>query len=163
MASQPRLGTVVAVCLNPNPGVPKHPQPGVTVTLDGIEGDFHAGPIARHAGRNLSPNQRQVSVVAQEAIEEVNRELDIAIPPGGFGENALVQGLGDLGELKAGDRLRFSSGVVLEVTGQNDPCKNLMVWHPQVPKHVYGKRGIVAIVQTPGVLKPGDGVEVVEA
>lgn len=147
-----RLGTVVAVCLNPNPGVPKYSQPQVTVGPDGIEGDYHAGP-----------GRRQVSAVAQEAIDEVNRELGIDIPPGGFGENVLVQGLGDLGDLVAGDRLRFSSGVVLEVTGQNDPCRNLMVWHPLVPKRVYGKRGVVAVVRTPGPLRPGDEVEVIKA
>ncbi len=160
MTSQPRRGTVVAVCLNPNPGIPKHPQPAVTVGPEGIEGDFHAGPIARHAGRNESPNRRQITVVAQEVIDALNRELSVAIPPGGFGENVLVQGLGDLADLKAGDLLRFSSGVELEVTGQSSPCQNLMVYHALLPKRVYGRRGIVAVVRIPGLLRPGDTVEV---
>ena len=164
MASQPRPGTVVAVCLSAEGGVPKHPQPEVTVGPYGVEGDYHAGPsrFSRRAGQEV-PNQRQVSLVAKEVIDEVNRELGTTIPAGGFGENVLVEGLGDLGDLKAGDLLRFRSGVVLEVTGQNDPCQNLMIWHNLVPKQVYGKRGIMATVRTPGPLKPGDGVEVVRA
>jgi len=143
--------TVVAVCLSTEGGVPKHAQTQVTVGPNGIEGDYHAGRP-----------QRQVSVVARETIDEVNRELGIDVPPGGFSENILIQGLGYLGDLKAGDLLRFSSGVVLEITGQNDPCKNLMVWHNLVPKHTYGKRGIVAVVRAPGPLRPGDTVEVVK-
>lgn len=160
MMEQSRLGSVAAVCLSPDGGLPKHPQPRVIVGPHGIEGDYHTGPtrFSRRAGQDVA-NQRQVSLAAKEVIDEVNRELGTDIPPGGLGENILVQGLGDLSDLKAGDLLRFSSGVVLDVTAQNDPCKNLMVYHDQVPKCIYGKRGIVAVVRIPGVLKPGDGVE----
>ena len=151
-------GTVVAVCLRPDSGVPKHPQAQVTVGPHGIEGDRHAGPVTLHRGQ-ISPNRRQVSILAKEVIDEFNRELDINIPPGGLGENIMVEGLGDLSDLAAGDRLRFSSGVVLEITAQNDPCKSIMTYHKLLPKRAYGKRGLVAIVRTPGELKPGAGVE----
>jgi len=155
-------GTVVAVCLSPDSGVPKHAQPEVTVGTYGLEGDYHAGPTRVRRGE-VMPNHRHVSVVAQEVIDEVNRTLGTEIPPGGLGENVLVQGLGDLGDLAPGDRLLFSSGVELEVTAQNDPCKNLSVYHPQTVKRLYGRRGIVAVVIKPGSLRTGDGVELVKA
>lgn len=152
-----RSGTVLAVCLNPDPGIPKHPQPQVSVGPHGIEGDYHAGPTRLRRGDTV-PNTRQVSLLAEEAIQDVCLALDITIPPGGLGENVLLRGLGDLSDLKEGDLLRFSSGVELEVSGQNDPCKILSLYHPQVPKFSYRRRGIVAVVRTPGDLKPGDTV-----
>lgn len=154
-------GTVVAVCLSAEGGVPKHPQPEVSVGPYGFEGDYHAGPTRVRRGE-VMPNHRHVSVVAQEVIDEVNRTLGTEIQPGGLGENILVQGLGDLGDLGPGNRLRFSSGVELEVTGQNGPCKNLSVYHPQAVKRLYGKRGVVAVVVTPGSLRTGDSVELVK-
>ena len=160
MTTKPLEATVVAVCLSPEPGVPKYPQAEVSVGPHGIEGDYHAGPTRVRRGQT-APNTRHVSLVAREVIEEVNRALGTEIPAGGLGENVLVQGLGDLGDLVAGQRLRFSSGVELEVTGQNNPCRNLCVYHPQAPKRLMGRRGVVAVVVTPGPLRPGDRVELV--
>ncbi len=153
-------GSVVAVCLSAEGGVPKHPQPEVNVGPHGIEGDYHAGEVSRHGSGAGQPNERQVSVVAQEAVADAEAQLGIEIPQGGLGENVLVSGLGDLGELQPGQRLRFSSAVELRVTEQNNPCKNLMVWHPQLPKRLMGRRGIVCTVLAPGILRPDDSVEI---
>lgn len=155
-----RLGTIVAVCMKAERGVPKIPQVAVTVGEYGIEGDFHAGPMRTRSNGEVLPNTRHISIVAKEVFDDLNRELGTDIPHGGFGENILVEGMGDLGGLKEGDLLRFSSGVELEVTGQNDPCKNLMVYHDQIPKKSYGRRGVLAIVKTTGHLKPGDTVSI---
>jgi MOSC domain-containing protein YiiM len=106
------------------------------------------------------PNTRHVTIVAKEVFDDLNRELGTDIPPGGFGENILVEGMGDLADLKEGDLVRFSSGVVLEVTGQNDPCKNLMIYNDLVPKKAYGRRGVLTMVKATGKLRPGDGVSV---
>lgn len=150
-------GTVVAVCLSPEPGLPKHPQPEVIIGPHGVEGDYHAGPT-RYSRRSGGPveNDRQVSIVAQEAVEDACAALGIEVPPGGLGENILLRGLGDLSHLRPGQRLRFSSGVELEVTAQNIPCDNLTVYHPQLPTRLYGRRGVVAVVRVPGTLRPGD-------
>ena len=125
---------VVAVCKKADRGVPKIPQQEVTVGEFGIEGDFHAGPMRTRSDGEVLPNTRHVTIVAKEVFDDLNRELGTGIPPGGFGENILVEGMGDLADLKEGDLVRFSSGVVLEVTGQNDPCKNLMIDNDLVPK-----------------------------
>lgn len=151
---------VVAVCMKADRGVPKIPQPEVTVGEFGIEGDFHAGSMRTRSNGEVLANTRHVTIVAKEVFDDLNRELGTDIPPGGFGENILVEGMGDLADLKEGDLVRFSSGVVLEVTGQNDPCKNLMVYNDLVPKKAYGRRGVLTMVQATGKLRPGDGVSV---
>ena len=160
-SKQTKIGTVVAVCLRAEGGVPKYPQSEVTVGEYGIEGDWHSGPMRTRSNGETVPNTRHVSLVAKEVFDELNRELGTDIPHGGFGENILVEGMGDLGGIAEGEILRFSSGVELEVTGQNDPCKNLMVYHNQIPKKSYGRRGVLAIVKTTGRVKPGDTVSVV--
>ncbi len=99
-------------------------------------------------------------MVAQEAVADVAAQLGIKIPPGGLGENLLVSSLGDLGSLQPGQRLRFSSGVELRVTAQNNPCENLTAWHPELPDRLKGRRGVVCTVLTPGALRPGDTVEI---
>jgi len=153
-----QLGTIVAVCSKAERGVPKIPQPEVGVGEFGIEGDFHAGQMRTRSNGEVLPNNRHISIVAKEVFDDLNRELGTDIPHGGFGENILVEGMGNLSELKEGDVLRFSSGVELEVTGQNDPCKNLMIYHQTIVKRAYGRRGVLAIVKQQGKLKPGDTV-----
>jgi hypothetical protein len=158
-----QVGTVVAVCLRAEGGVPKYAQSEVVVGEYGIKGDWHSGPLRTRSNGDIAPNTRHVSLVAKEVFDDLNRELGTDIPQGGFGENILVEGMGDLSDIAEGDMLRFSSGVELEVTGQNDPCKNLMVYHNQIPKRSYGRRGVLAVVKTTGRLKPGDTVSVVSA
>jgi len=153
-------GTIVAVCLKAEKGVPKLPQDKVTIGEFGVEGDWHSGPMRTRGDGEVVENTRHVSIVAKEVFDDLNRELGTDIPMGGFGENILVEGMGDLAELKAGDVLHFSSGVELEVTQQNDPCKNLMVYSDLIPKKAYGRRGVLAIVKTQGALRPGDTVSV---
>ena len=159
-ASQVTSGTVVAVCLRDEGGVPKYPQAEVVVGEYGVEGDWHSGPMRTRSNGEVVPNTRHVSLVAKEVFDDLNRELGTSIPHGGFGENILVEGMGDLAGVGEGDVLRFSSGVELEVTAQNDPCKNLMVYHKQIPKLSYGRRGLLAIVRTTGRVRPGDTVQV---
>lgn len=152
--------SVVAVCLSETGGVPKYAQPSVTIGQHGVEGDFHAGPMRTNSKGEQVPNERQVSVVALEAVEAAAAALSVEVPHGGLGENILVRGLGDLSHLRPGDRLSFGSGVELEIVEQNDPCSNLSVYHPQMVKQLYGRRGVLATVVTPGPLAPADSVTV---
>ena len=149
---QTKVGTVAAVCLRKEKGIPKYPQSEVTIGEYGVEGDYHAGPMRTRSDGQVVPNTRHVTLVAKEVFDDLNRELDTDIPAGGFGS--------DLSDIREGAVLAFSSGVELEVTGQNDPCKNLMVYHNQVPKRAYGRRGLLAVVRSMGHLKPGDSITV---
>lgn len=159
MTEQP--AAVVAVCLSGKGGVPKYPQDVISVGQYGVEGDYHAGPTRTNSDGVSEPNHRQVTVVAAEAIAAVAAALEVDIPHGGVGENILVRGLGELGDVQPGQRIVFGSGVELEVTEQNNPCANLSVYHPRTPRELYGRRGLLAIVVTPGTLRPGDSVSVV--
>ena len=159
-SGQTKVGSVAAVCLRKEKGVPKYPQSEFTIGEYGVEGDYHAGPMRTRSDGQVVPNTRHVTLVAKEVFDDLNRELDTDIQAGGFGENILVEGLGDLSDIREGAVLAFSSGVELEVTGQNDPCKNLMVYHNQVPKRAYGRRGLLAVVRSMGHLKPGDSITV---
>lgn len=152
--------SVVAVCLSDKGGVPKYPQPSVSIGEHGVEGDYHSGPTRVNSDGETVPNHRQVTVVAAEAVDAVAAELSVDIPPGGLGENILVRGLGDLADLVPGQRIIFSSGAELEVTEQNNPCANLSVYHPRTPKELYGRRGVLTVVAAPGMLRPGDSVSI---
>lgn len=149
-------GTVIAVCLSDTGGIPKYPQESVTITTASVEGNHHAG----ETNRDGRPNLRQVTVVGAEAVEAVASELGAEIPHGGLGENVLVRGLGELSELTPGQRLRFEGGVELEVTAQNDPCSNLMVYGNQAVKLFYGCRGLLTVVRATGHISPGEGVSI---
>ncbi|MBI4312881.1 MAG: MOSC domain-containing protein [Chloroflexi bacterium] len=156
MASQ---GTVVAVCLRPDTGVPKYPQREVVVGQLGIDGDFHAGPINKHKKTGpLESNRRQVTIVARESLDAVSKRLGIVLGPGALGENVLVGGLGDLSGLVEGDTLLVGGHVALRVTGQNRPCATLAVYHKDIVAAFTGIRGVTAVVVSPGVVKPGDSV-----
>lgn len=151
-------GSVVAVCLSDTGGVPKYPQDSVTIGAHGVDGDFHAGAMRTNSDGETVRNHRHVTVVAAEAVEAVAGKLGADIPQGGLGENVLVRGLGELGDVEPGQRIIFGSGVELEVTEQNNPCSNLSVYHPKAPKELYGRRGLLTIVAKAGTLRPGDSV-----
>lgn len=154
-----RAGRVVAVCLRATRGLQKIPSDEILIGRDGVEGDCHAGPKRRSRRTGtLKKNDRQISIVAKEVLDDLNLRLGISIPHGGFGENILVEGVGDLSKLSNGDWIRFDSWVVVEVTEQNEPCANLNVWHKRVLYEVMGKRGIVGIVKKGGTVRPGDRV-----
>src|SRR4051794_32940676 len=87
------------------------------VTVEqGLQGDFRG---------SLKPgrNRRQVTVLAAEGWREALRELDAAIPWEQRRANLLVEGLSL--EQSEGARILFDSGLVLEVTGECDPCSRM--------------------------------------
>ena len=156
-------GTVVAVCLRPESGVPKYPQPEIAIGTHGVEGDFHSSPINKHKkSGDPEPNTRHLTIVAQEALEAVSDHLQVELGPGSIGENIQVSGLGDLSNLKAGDLLELGENVVVRVTSQNAPCATLNVHHKEIIKAFLGRRGVTATVVETGALKPGDAVRVVK-
>jgi MOSC domain-containing protein YiiM len=57
------------------------------------------------------------------------------------------------------DHLRLAGG--LQVRIQNDPCANLRVYHKQLVKELYGKRGVICTVLKEGPVQVGDRIEVI--
>jgi len=87
------------------------------VTVEqGVRGDFRG---------SLKPgrNKRQVTLMAAEGWRDAMRELDAQIPWEQRRVNLLVEGLAL--EQSKGVRILFDSGLVLEVTGECDPCSRM--------------------------------------
>jgi MOSC domain-containing protein YiiM len=156
-------GVVVAVCVGGPDELFKTPVRGeVVVDEHGLRGDRHAGPTRMsRRQRKPVPNDRQISIVAQEALDDLARELDVTLEPGDFGENVCVRGFGDLSDVTPGTRFVTSRGVVFHVTEQNEPCSNLMRYHRQMVKASYGRRGVIATVEAGAglAIAAGDGIE----
>lgn len=149
------MGKIIAVCISPKKGLPKYPQDEVVVGEKGFVGD-----VQYFGDREL----RQLTLVAKEVVDEISAKLEISIVPGGLAENILVEGLGDLSLFRVGAYLR-TGGVVLELTGQNDPCKKLNAFHNNdfIVREIYGCRGVTAIIKS-GVgckICPGDEIRLI--
>lgn len=141
-------------------GVPKLPIAVAEVTAGGIVGDrqrnrrFHGGP------------RRAVCLFALEEIERLRAEGH-PVAPGTTGENVTVAGL-PWERVRPGARLALGAEVVLEVTSYTAPCKNIgpsfrdgdftrisQKLHP-------GESRVYARVLTPGVVRTGDPVVLLE-
>jgi molybdopterin adenylyltransferase len=145
--SNPLRGEVVAVSSSPRKGIPKLPQPEVTLLADhGIEGDRHAGS-----------RTRQVSLLEQEVLDDLAAQ-GMHVGPGVLAENVLVAGLA-FAELSPGDRLRAGSEALLEVVEPRTPCRQLTPVDPRLPGAVEGRAGILCRVLHGGRLAPGDQIE----
>ena len=86
----------------------------------GLVGDAHAGPPR--------PNRWQVSLLARESVERLNREHGLDAAPGSFAENLTTRGL-DTAGLHPGDRLRIGEAVVLEVEQIGKPPEIAHTYH----------------------------------
>lgn len=141
-------GVIVAVCISDKPNVPKYPKDEVVIDKFGIKGDVHAGEtrMSRRTGKP-KPNDRQISIVAKEVLDSINSELGTILKPGDFGENILTEGLGDLGNLTPGQKVLLDNYVTIEITEQNDPCVNLQIYHKQMIKKSYKRRGVLGIIK----------------
>ncbi|HAL49673.1 MAG: sulfurase [Chloroflexi bacterium] len=150
-------GRVISISMSATGGIPKYTQESIAVGAEGVEGDHHAGPINKHKKTgDPEPNHRQVTVVSEEVVQDLNARLGIDIKPGDLAENVLVGGLGDLTQFEAGDRLELGGDVVLEVTGHNRPCDLIRKYHPDLVEEIAGKRGLATVVAATGTVRVGD-------
>ncbi|MBW8744060.1 MAG: MOSC domain-containing protein [Sphingomonas sp.] len=124
------------------------------VTVEqGLQGDFRG---------SLKPgrNRRQVTVLAAEGWREALRELDAAIPWEQRRANLLVEGLSL--EQSEGARILFDSGLVLEVTGECDPCSRMEEVAPGLKAVLlpHWRGGVTTIVIESGPIRVGDKVRI---
>ncbi|MEG3582219.1 MAG: MOSC domain-containing protein [Chloroflexota bacterium] len=152
-------GKVVAVSSSKKGGIPKNPKDYIEIFNLGVRDDYHSGEINFHANKN-NPN-RQISVVANEVIEDINSQIGEKIFPGSLGENILVEGLGDLSHIASGDILKIGKSVTLRVTDQNEPCVTLNSIDNRILKLIVGRRGLVASVESTGYIYPNDKVKLI--
>ncbi len=140
---------IEALCIAEERGTPKRAVPAVRFRQDhGIEGDAHAGP-----------GHRQVSLLADEDVEDVRRAGLPDIAPGAFAENVVLSGL-DLGALGLGTRLRLGREVRLEVTQIGKVCHSPCEIGRRTGRCIMPERGLFARVLAGGPAQVGDPVEV---
>ncbi|WP_163998133.1 MOSC domain-containing protein [Pyxidicoccus caerfyrddinensis] len=149
------------------------------VSFEGIEGDRHAG-LTRAADVRTpwfpkgTPirNTRQLSLVSTEELAEVAQTLGIPkVLASWLGANVEVAGVPTLTQLPPGTRLFFPEDAVLAVEGENEPCTGpgrvIEAHHPDTEKlasrfvkAAWQRRGLVAWVERPGLIRAGDEVRV---
>ncbi|MBI1340819.1 MOSC domain-containing protein [bacterium] len=163
---------VHAVSLNPEHGFSKAAARSVTLVAGlGIEGDAHSGPTVKHRSRVArdpsQPNLRQVHLLHRELFDEL-RALGHEVAPGALGENITTAGL-DILSLPLGARLRLGEEAVVELTGLRNPCSQIEAFKPGLLRAVLDKTadgtvvrksGVMSIVVSGGVVRPGDAIVV---
>jgi MOSC domain-containing protein YiiM len=145
--------TILAVCTSQQRTEPKvDVGHGELRAGWGLVGDSHAGPPR--------PGRWQVSLLAWEAVDQLNREKGLDASPGSFAENLVSHGL-DTSVLKVGDRLQIGERVVLEVEQLGKP--------PEIA-HTYNFKGysllpsigIFCGIVAGGLVAAGDKIAVLE-
>ena len=137
-------GRVTALFLATSTGQPmRRVSSARALEQRGLEGDRHA---ARPKG-----GKRQVLLL------EARAHAELALPPGALKENVVVEGLA-LESLPVGQRLRLGDGVLLELTGECEPCRKLESIRPGLEAAAKGRRGQLARVLVGGTVAEGDGV-----
>jgi MOSC domain-containing protein YiiM len=153
-------GTIVQVSISRG-GIPKLPVPEASVGPLGLEGDSHAHPQI-HGG----PDQA-VLIVTLEGIQELTGR-GYALFPGALGENLTVRGL-DRRDLRVGQQIRAGSAL-LEISKPRGPCATLDVYGGALKAELktkdpssraWGLSGFYTRVLSPGIVRPGDIIEVV--
>lgn len=119
-----------SVNISTNKGTVKSPGKKVLLTLQGIDGDAHAGPW-----------HRQVSMLAVESIRKYEHNTGTDVPPGGFGENITIEGL-NLCEARPLDRFT---------------CRNVILEVTQIGKKCHGK-GCAIYKDTGNCIMPDEGI-----
>jgi len=124
------------------------------VTVEqGVHGDFRG---------SLKPgrNKRQVTVMAAEAWHDALCELEASVPWEQRRVNLLVEGL-QL-EASAGAFIRFDSGLVLEVTGECDPCSRMEEIAPGLKAVLlpHWRGGVTTRVIQSGPIRVGENVRI---
>ena len=175
-------GKVVSVHSGNNEDLSKGIRGSLTAEIGGFAGDKHHG-LTRKAWKvdwqsagTVRRNERQWSGVSVEELAHIADRLALTEPlaPDTLGANLCVEGIPEFSLLPKGTKLLFPSGVVLLVEEYNPPCAEM--GNRIVAKHVTrsgeslvattwlrpaaGRRGLVGIVDVPGVIKAGDQVEV---
>ena len=114
----------------------------------GLVGDAHAGPP--------QPGRWQISLLAWEEVERLNREYGLDAVPGSFAENLTTRGL-DTPGLRIGDRLHIGAGVLLEVEQLGKPPEMAHTYnyhgHSLLPT-----RGVFCRVVNGGPVRCGDPI-----
>lgn len=144
------MAKVTSVNISLRKGERKHPVSEIHLKLrHGIVGDVHAGDW-----------HRQISLLAEESVDQMRRLSPIPLDAGAFAENITTIGI-DLKNLPIGTRLRVGAAE-LQVTQIGKECHNDCAIKQAVGKCVMPSEGIFAIVLREGTVRAGDEIEILE-
>jgi MOSC domain-containing protein YiiM len=133
---------------------PKHGGLG-----SGLDGDF-IGDRRHHGG-----DYQAVYAFAREQLDRWGTELGRWLPNGAFGENLTTRGVA-VDDALVGERWAVGDEVVLEVCGPRIPCSTFQArmgergWVRRFTE--VGLTGAYLSVVTPGRVRQGDAVEVLD-
>lgn len=143
------MAKVKAVCISEKKGEQKHLIEEAFLKIDhGIVGDAHAGNW-----------HRQVSLLAAESVEKVQKALDFELKSGDFAENILTEGI-ELYTLPVGTRLRIGQAEG-EVTQIGKECHQGCAIRELAGDCVMPREGIFIKVMKEGTVKAGDEIAVI--
>ena len=133
-------------------GIPKKFVRSIKVTMEGLEGDGH-----NHA-KHQTPLQA-ICLQDVEKLEELSAE-GYSLAPGVTGENLTVRHL-NVNALAIGTLLKFSNGVIIELTKVRNPCYVLDVIHPKLKEDIVGRCGMYSKVLQEGIIKIGETIQII--
>jgi len=150
--------------------------------IEGFPGDRHRGftRVAWQGDKDpqgtVRRNERQWSGVSSEELTLISERLDLARPleASTLGANLCVVGVPNFSQLPRGTRLLFPSGAALVIEESNPPCKEMGMQiaaayetnagepadYRLFPKYSIELRGVVGVVDVPGLIRAGDRVVV---
>ncbi|TCT16731.1 MOSC domain-containing protein [Natranaerovirga pectinivora] len=146
-----RIGKVISINYSDKKGILKTPtHQGIFKENFGLLNDAHGGaPI------------RQVSLLAKESIEKMEKELGKKLPLGSFAENLTIEGI-ELFTLPIGTKMIIGD-TIQEVSQIGKKCHSACEIGKQVGKCIMPIEGIFTIVNKGGTVKVGDVITIVEA
>jgi MOSC domain-containing protein YiiM len=145
-----KMAKVLAVNISETKGVPKEPiEKGYFEINHGLVGDAHAGNW-----------HRQVSLLAQESIDKLDKEKLNGLCVGAFAENLTTEGI-ILYELPIGTKLQIGE-TEMEVTQIGKECHMGCAIRNLVGDCVMPREGIFTKVLKPGWIKAGDEIVVLK-
>ena len=153
--------------------------PEVRATLEGLEGDRHAG-FTRRADARVPQyprgteihNSRHVSLIGEEELAHIAANLGVpVVAPEWIGANLVLRGVPNLSHLPPLTRLYFPEETAIALEGENHPCvypgKAIQHHYPDrldvskhFPKAAYHLRGVVGWIERPGMIREGDTVRI---
>ena len=135
------------------------PGPKTTGLGSGLVGDF-IGDGKHHGG-----NDQAVYAFQREDLDDWERRLRRELPNGFFGENLTTLDL-EINQARIGERWRVGEKVVLQVTAPRIPCATFRGWMGEKGwAKIFtaaGRPGAYLSVITPGTIRAGDPIEVIQ-
>jgi len=175
-------GKVVSVHAGNKEDLSKDKRESLTAEIGGFAGDKHHGPVRTAYAGDWEPegttrrNERQWSGVSVEELAYITQRLDLteSLMPDTLGANLCVEGIPEFSLLPKGTKLVFPSGAVLLIEENNPPCADMgaqiaakhstrsdkSLAENEWLRPASGRRGVVGVVDVPGVIKAGDEVEI---